>query len=641
MFTYQFRWDVISSSFPFLMSGLGMTLMISAATLVLALLGGLLIALMNMSRFAPIRWIAVGFGEIIRNTPILVQLLWVYYVLPIVFEFRISAITACIIGLSIYSSAFIAEAYRAGIQAIPKGQRESAQVLGLTSAQAFWRIVFPQAIRIILPPLATNFVLLIKYLVARLGRLGRRDHAPGHGAVVLDLPAAGNLHLHRRGLFLHLLAAHHVDPGLGIAHGPALTMAASAARASLKRRLAETRGDLLDMARKLVAAPSANPPGDTREAARVAKSLLQAIPGIELVEVEPRPGFVSIAARIAGARPGRRLVFNGHLDTFPVGDAGQWRHDPLGGAVEAGRLFGRGASDMKGGIAASILALRLLAERRAAIAGEVAITLAADEESMGPHGTKHMLDHVPFARGDAMICGDAGSPSVLRFGEKGLLWIEIEATGKPAHGAHVHLGDNAIDRLRAALDRLAALRDIKVKAPVAVAAAIRRSRKISEPLSGKGEARTLGSVTVNIGTIAGGISPNLVPATAKAAADIRVPVGVTQARMEKSIARRLGKLPGVRYRILRRFEPNWTDPGHEIMRLCAANAKAATGKPVAVNMRVGASDARWYRLYGIPTVVYGLAPHNMGGPDEYVTLADLHAVAEVHALTAFDFLQER
>jgi His/Glu/Gln/Arg/opine family amino acid ABC transporter permease subunit len=178
MFTYQFRWDVIPANLPFLMNGLGLTLMISAITLVLALIGGLLIALLNMSRFAPGRWFAVGFGEIIRNTPILVQLLWVYYVLPIVFEVRIDAITACIVGLSIYSSAFIAEAYRAGIQAIPKGQREAAQVLGLSPVQAFWRIVFPQAIRVILPPLATNFVLLIKYsslgAVVSVGEITRK-----------------------------------------------------------------------------------------------------------------------------------------------------------------------------------------------------------------------------------------------------------------------------------------------------------------------------------------------------------------------------------------------------------------------------------------------------------------------------------
>lgn len=178
MFTYRFRWDVVLTGFDFLLTGLQMTLLLSAVTLVLASLFGLVIALMNLSRFWAARAFAIGWGELIRNTPILVQLLWVYYVLPIVFDVGIDAVTACIIGLTIYSSAFIAEAYRAGIQAVPQGHREAAQVLGLTGAQTFRRIVLPQAIRLILPPLAANFVQLIKYsslgAVISVGEITRR-----------------------------------------------------------------------------------------------------------------------------------------------------------------------------------------------------------------------------------------------------------------------------------------------------------------------------------------------------------------------------------------------------------------------------------------------------------------------------------
>ena len=160
---YQFRWDVIPANFGFLMSGLQLTLLISAITLVLSMAGGLVIAGLDLSRYRALRFLGLGIGEIIRNTPILVQLLWVYYVLPIVFNFQIEALPAAIIGLSVYSSAFISEAYRAGIQAVPKGHREAAQVLGLTPSQSFVRIVLPQAIRLTLPPLAANFVQLIKY----------------------------------------------------------------------------------------------------------------------------------------------------------------------------------------------------------------------------------------------------------------------------------------------------------------------------------------------------------------------------------------------------------------------------------------------------------------------------------------------
>ena len=163
MITYQFRWDVIWNNLDFLLSGLQMTLFISALSLVFALIGGLVLALFDLSRFAVLRLYSLALGEIIRNTPILVQLLWVYYVLPIVFSIRVSALAGIVIGLSLYMAAFISEVYRAGIQAVPKGHREAAQVLGLTPAQSFVRIVLPQAIRMTLPPLASNFVQLIKF----------------------------------------------------------------------------------------------------------------------------------------------------------------------------------------------------------------------------------------------------------------------------------------------------------------------------------------------------------------------------------------------------------------------------------------------------------------------------------------------
>ncbi|RTL73143.1 MAG: amino acid ABC transporter permease [Hyphomicrobiales bacterium] len=163
MFRYTFRWDTVWNNFDFLMSGLQMTLLLSVITLVLAMLLGLVLALLDMAKYAPLRWVGVGFGEVIRNTPILVQLLWVYYVLPIVFGIRIEAFTALVVGLSVYQAAFISEVYRSGIQAVPKGHREAAQVLGLTPVQSFRRIVLPQAIRMTLPPLASNFVQLIKF----------------------------------------------------------------------------------------------------------------------------------------------------------------------------------------------------------------------------------------------------------------------------------------------------------------------------------------------------------------------------------------------------------------------------------------------------------------------------------------------
>ncbi|MBL6455246.1 M20/M25/M40 family metallo-hydrolase [Belnapia sp. T6] len=396
---------------------------------------------------------------------------------------------------------------------------------------------------------------------------------------------------------------------------------------------------VIALTRALVAIPSPNPPGDVRACAEAAAGLIrELVPGAEVTLHPTSDTVTNLVAVLRGHAPGRRLVFNGHLDTYPVNEALPWTVPPLGGLLREGRLYGRGTADMKGGIAASIIAMALLAARPELWRGEAVLTLAGDEESMGPLGTKWLMDHIPEATGDAVIIGDAGSPRVLRFGEKGFLWIEIEAEGRASHGAHVHLGVNALDRLCAALDAVRGLRALRPEAPPAVTAAIAAARPVSEPLSGAGEAEVLGSVTVNIGRVEGGTSTNLVPASARAGADIRLPVGVSCTMAEGALTAGLGGREGIAWRILRRFEPNHTDPGHELVQRAAAAAGEVLGEPCAVNMRVGGSDARWFRMAGLPTIVYGPTPYNMGGADEYVLVEELVQVARVHALTALDFL---
>jgi len=394
---------------------------------------------------------------------------------------------------------------------------------------------------------------------------------------------------------------------------------------------------VIDLALPMIGTPSPNPDGDTRAVATLAVDLIKThVPGVEIKLHPGSADIVNVVARIRGAGPGRRVVFNGHLDTYPVGTPAQWSVNPAGEARD-GRLYGRGAADMKGGIAASIVAMAVLAEQRAHWNGEAVLTLAGDEESMGPLGTKLLLDQVPHTTGAATIIGDAGSPMVARFGEKGFIWIDITAEGKAAHGAHVHLGTNALDRLRVALDRVSALRDLPVHMPDQVRNAIAAAKAISEPLCGAGEADVLSAVTVNLGIVSGGTSPNLVPSIAHAAVDIRLPVGVTAEAVLARLRQELD-LPGITWHASRCFEPNYTSPDDELIRCCANAAAQVLGTKPAVNMRVGGSDSRWFRMAGIPTVVYGPTPYNMGAPDEYAEISDLGIVSRVHALTAFDYL---
>lgn len=159
---YRFRFDVVWNNLDFLLDGLWLTLVISGISLLISMAFGLLVALLRLSPSRPVSFTAATYSELFRDTPALVQLIWVYYVLPILLGIRISAFSAAVIGLTLHSTAYLAEIYRAGIQAVPKGHREAAQVLGMSPVQIMWRIVLPQAIKTVLPPLCNNFVDLIK-----------------------------------------------------------------------------------------------------------------------------------------------------------------------------------------------------------------------------------------------------------------------------------------------------------------------------------------------------------------------------------------------------------------------------------------------------------------------------------------------
>ncbi|KAJ3527520.1 hypothetical protein NM208_g10659 [Fusarium decemcellulare] len=402
---------------------------------------------------------------------------------------------------------------------------------------------------------------------------------------------------------------------------------------------------LVEITQTLVRQDSCNPPGNASSVAAVAIEVLRkAIPFAEISTYETAPGITNVVAVIKGLAngPSRRLLFSGHLDTYPIGQVDKWSVEPFGGYMDAetGRLFGRGSVDMKGGIAASITAACALAEHRDQWSGEIVIALAGDEETMGTLGSAYLLDHVPAVRdADAVICGDAGSPQVLRIGEKGLVWIDITATGVAAHGAHVHRGENAIERLLGAITALKGLESLSVSSPSEVLAVIDAAKDISEPLGGQGEENILKRITVNIGKISGGTSANLVPDKAEASADIRLPIGISTAEVSAFIRDKLESLKGIKYRITRQYEPSWTSPTEKIVQDACSAAEVVMRTKSVVNVRVGASDTRLFRVKDIPSVVVGLTPYNMGGPDECVDVNELVQVSKIHALAAWWFLK--
>lgn len=304
-------------------------------------------------------------------------------------------------------------------------------------------------------------------------------------------------------------------------------MAETSTRSMLAANIDRHRQALIDLCSKLAATDSQNPPGDTMRIADVCMDFLKTIPGVEAQKVVGRAPMANVLARLKGSKPGRRLVFNGHIDTGMVPDAERWTVPPFGGVMKQDRIYGRGVADMKAGVAAQLMTLAALAPLQDHLAGEVVLTLAADEGSGAKWGTLYLLDKFPEASGDAMISGDVGSPLVARFGEKGFLWLEVVAQGKAAGGAHTYLGVNANDLLMDALVRVRALADYDCKISPDIVTAIDKAAPLSESMHGKGETKALKSVTVNVGIFEGGKRINAVPSTAKAHVDIRFPAGVT------------------------------------------------------------------------------------------------------------------
>ncbi len=144
-----------------LLGGLLITVELTLVVIVLSLIFALFVALAGLSHIAPLRWVVKSYVEVIRGTPLLLQLIYVYYVLPSI-GIRLDAFAAGVLALTLNYSAYISEVYRGGILAIPRGQQDAAAALGMTPALAMRRIILPQAIRVVIPTLGNYFIGLFK-----------------------------------------------------------------------------------------------------------------------------------------------------------------------------------------------------------------------------------------------------------------------------------------------------------------------------------------------------------------------------------------------------------------------------------------------------------------------------------------------
>jgi len=159
---YQWDFSFIWSYRWLFVNGTLVTLAFTFGIVVLGLAVGLLSGLVRLSRFAPLRWLSQAYVEVFRCTPVLVQLVWFYYALPILSGIEMSATTAGVLALSLYGGAFYSEIVRGGIASIETGQTEAALALGMTPAQSMRRIVLPQALKRMVPPLMNQSIIQLK-----------------------------------------------------------------------------------------------------------------------------------------------------------------------------------------------------------------------------------------------------------------------------------------------------------------------------------------------------------------------------------------------------------------------------------------------------------------------------------------------
>ncbi len=158
----SYDWGVVWEYRGLLLAGAGTTIELTVFTMALAIVGGLVLAGLRMSRVRLIRTATTAFVEFFRATPLILQIYWVFYVLPATFDVRLSAFATGLVGLSLNVSAFNSETFRAGITSIRRGQWHAALALGMTRAQVMREVILPQAVWRVLPALASTWVSLFK-----------------------------------------------------------------------------------------------------------------------------------------------------------------------------------------------------------------------------------------------------------------------------------------------------------------------------------------------------------------------------------------------------------------------------------------------------------------------------------------------
>jgi acetylornithine deacetylase/succinyl-diaminopimelate desuccinylase family protein len=368
--------------------------------------------------------------------------------------------------------------------------------------------------------------------------------------------------------------------------------------------------------------------------------------GADVQRWEEPPRYPVVAAKLSGSGSGRSLAFNGHVDVDPVGDASAWTHDPWRGESAAGRVWGRGAADMKGGVACALVAMRAIRESGIALAGDLWAHVVADEEVVG-QSTRGLLRRLPAV--DAVLVAEPTDLTVMSV-EGGLVHFRIEVDGRESHAGNryksVHaggLGDRAgVNAIEKMVRIVAALQDLE-----------RQWGNLRQhPLL------PAGFNTIMPGIIAGGpgggvdgklhvvsnpgTSPNYcsveynlwflpgesLPAIRDEVESFVMAVSQTDPWLREHPPRFTWKLRDIY------FPPAETSSGHPFIQ-SVVRALENLGHDARIEAFTAASELAWYAEVGIPGAIFG--PGRIAqahSPDEYVDLHQLHLACAAMAFGA-------
>jgi acetylornithine deacetylase/succinyl-diaminopimelate desuccinylase family protein len=380
----------------------------------------------------------------------------------------------------------------------------------------------------------------------------------------------------------------------------------------------------VDCLKALVRVPSDNPPGDCAPTAEVAAKLLDKLGfAIErhpvpaaLVERHGMRSVTNLVVRQRFGKGGLTVALNAHGDAVPPGEG--WSVDPYGGVERNGAVYGRGAAVSKSDFATYAFALRALKAAPAGLNGTVELHCTFDEEAGGALGPKWLLDQ-RIVRPDFAIC--AGSSYAVVTAHNGCLHLEVTVRGQQAHAAMPEAGADALEAANAILTALYAER-----------------KKLARVRS---KSREIGSPTLNVGLIAGGINTNVVPDRVSFRIDRRIIPEENGVKVERTLAALIRKAAGGRRNIRaacrRILLAESLRPVRGTDRLAGPllrHARRVLGVAVRESGVPLYTDARHYAAAGIPTVLYGAGPRslleaNAHGADEHVRLKDLRAAIEV------------